>query len=253
MEYLKGLESIVGHEEGMLKSKKDKTVNGLFMEYTTFSGNKIIGENMILGWNTVGFFEERGGGLYLKELFQENTRVNNIENKTYSQVTTRAVDSCTFVHIVIGNKHIIAHLDRNDLADKKEFPKSKELDKWGLPKIKAYIGNRQNEAIGFCSHLYGNIENKFSEELKKICKKDYTELLRHSGDISSWENLSDNEVCDISSENYYGHMEIGLGVENGRLQLFGDITDLSTEGMSVRSWRFTGQNNLMEIKENKIR
>lgn len=253
MDYLKGLESIVEHKKGMLKSKNDKIVRDLFAENTRFSGNENIGDNMILGWHTVGFFEERGGRLYLKELFQAGKCEHKFENETYSQVTTRAVDSCTFVHIVIGNEHIIAHLDRNDLTDDNEFSESKELDRWGLSTIQKYIGNRQNEAKGFCSHVYGNIENKFSEELKKICKKGYTELLRHSGDISSWENLSEVEVCRISEKNYYGHMEIGLGVENGRLQLSGDITDLSTNDMSVRSWRFTSQDELMEIKDHEIK
>ncbi len=255
MDYLKELGSIVKHEDGKLESQTDQDIRNVFAEETLFGKNETICDDMILGWNTIGIFQEFDGRLYLKKLFKEDNRVLKFEETTYFQVTTRAVATCTFVHIAIGNEHIIAHLDRSDLADDKVFSGSKELDKWGLLKIKEYIGNRENEAIGFCSHVYGDIENKFSEELKQICKKGYTELLRHSGDISSWENLNEVELCEISLHNLYGHMEIGLGVENGRLQLFGDITDLKSEGdkKSVRSWRFISQDKLMQIKGYEIK
>ena len=108
------------------------------------------------------------------DIIDAKSEIDSIKDLSFEQVSTRAVETCTFVHIVVGDEHIIAHLDKRDLIDK------------CFDLIRGYVKGRENEAIGFCSHVYNEAANNFSNGLRKICPKSYLELIRHRGDITDW-------------------------------------------------------------------
>lgn len=194
--------------------------------FMTFSSEKLTptknleGGCMQLGWNTVGIFEEYGAGLHLIEMAVykgDASHVGELERVIFTQVTTRAVDSCTFAHVKVGGYHILAHLDVNYLEA-------------GKHTIENFIRRRNLPAFGFCSHIFGGAENRFSDELHTLCGDRYSEIFRHNNNFN-FHRLDENDKKalerDLYAVNRYGHMEIGLSCERHGIVLFGDITNVS--------------------------
>lgn len=192
--------------------------------FMTFSSARLSptknleGGCMQLGWNTVGIFDSRAGQLLLVKLYEYgNNNRSILEGMNFNQAVTRAVHSCTFAHVRIGGYHILAHLDEDCLE-------------WGMGLISDFKNLVNLPAFGFCSHIFGGAENRFSDELHTLCGDRYSEIFRHNNNFN-FHRLDENDKKalerDLYAVNRCGHLEIGLSCERHGIVLFGDITNVS--------------------------
>lgn len=233
MEFLYGLDDKAEYRNNKLVSKINNDIVSLFNDIDMRFSADLRDGYLQFGWDAVGVFQEVNMGFNLTELKCYQQKVDLPEHKPYSQVVTRAVETCTFAHIIVGNIHILAHLDDNQL-DEGYADIAQQVT---AAKIKC----NENGVIGFCSRIYGEKENDFSDKLRALCNNNYVELLRHRGDGKNWDNLAHYDL--------FGHFEIGLSRENGNVVLFGDITDLSRSGFEAPTMRFRNQMELFGAKE----
>ncbi|MDE7401252.1 MAG: hypothetical protein K2N17_04280, partial [Clostridia bacterium] len=195
---------------------------------------------MQLGWNTVGIFEATGTRLRLIGLYTPQRNAGNYgvkEGMEFTQVTTRAVHSCTFAHVIAGTYHVLAHLDEDCL-------------KFGIDIIESFLYGNKLVAGGFCSHFYGDAENKFSGKLRELCGGNYSELLRHKN-INNVLIKLEKADHNFYRTNAFGHMEIGLSCERHGIVLFGDITNTSNS-VSSHGKILEVQTRLFESREELI-
>ncbi|MCH5165046.1 MAG: hypothetical protein J1G01_01425 [Clostridiales bacterium] len=235
---LKGLEDKAEYRDGNLVCK-NVSLSSLFYS-NDFRYNIDLEDGCFqFGWDSLCIFEEEDTGFRLMKQICYKHNVDIPDIKHFTQVVTRAVETCTFAHITVGNIHILAHLDDNQL-ERGYYDIAAEVT---AAKIKC----NENGVIGFCSRINCEDEAKFSKDLKDLCKKEYNELIRHPGDKSNWP--TDEKTLNSK---LLGHLEIGLCRENGNVILFGDITDISdidNKTMSKPSRHFIGQEQLFAVKE----
>ncbi|MDE5766448.1 MAG: hypothetical protein K2I17_04710 [Clostridia bacterium] len=236
---LKGFGGIAKYENGNTTLRSYLAGHDIFKLFcaNTFACNRNLDNGcMQLGWNTVGIFEATGTRLRLMGLYTPQRNAGNYgvkEGMEFTQVTTRAVHSCTFAHVIAGTYHVLAHLDEDCL-------------KFGIDLIESFLYRNYLVAGGFCSHFYGDAENKFSGKLRELCGGNYSELLRHkniNNVLIKIEKANDN----LYQTNAFGHMEIGLSCERRGILLFGDITNVSN---STGQWQV--QTRLFESREELI-
>lgn len=248
-ERIVNVERLAKYENGQLKCMvADAKVGCLFTSENFFAPNKDLeGGCMQLGWNTVGIFEEYGAGLHLIELAAYKGDASNageLERVIFTQVTTRAVDSCTFAHVKVGRYHILAHLDVRYLERGKHL-------------IENFIASRNLPAFAFCSHIYAREENRFSNELRQIVRQNYSEIIRHDNSVD-FRALNDGDqkllMKELYAVNRYGHMEIGLSCERNGIVLFGDITNNSNNHIQtqVPTRLFANWEQLSNIYNNEM-
>lgn len=199
-----------------------------------------------LGWSSIVLLEQMGGQFSIKELYCRNQNKiiedTSVEKKLYCQAATHIVDSCTFVHIRIGETlHLLAHLNYCDL-------------KVGFDQINQILSKyHENNLYIFSSCIYGKEELNFVEAIEMLCNKGMRYV-----------RLVGNTLPDIDDDNamnfYYatkrlGHMEIGLYIdEDQRVELFGDVTDCSSciDKKEAPTMLFSTMNELKNILSKKI-
>lgn len=242
MDRLEGLNSFLEYtDNNRLKCKDEKDIDHYFRH--DINHNKGLGgKSFILGWSSIVLLEQKGTGLSVEKLFDlRYTISNDCLNKVFLQVVTNAVDSCTFVHIRIGRTHhLLAHLDSSDLEK-------------GLNIIKEILSEYPlNKLFIFTSHIYSDKVLKFLNAIEILCNEG-TRYTRHAD--YNFPDLNDREkVFDYYSKNRFGHMEIGLYINNGQVELFGDITNNNScvEQKEVPTRCFSTMNELKNILPKEI-
>lgn len=246
-ERLVNVEKLAKYENGNTTLRSYLAGHDIFKLFcaNTFACNRNLDNGcMQLGWNTVGIFEATGTRLRLMGLYTPQRNAGNYgvkEGMEFTQVTTRAVHSCTFAHVIAGTYHVLAHLDEDCL-------------KFGIDIIESFLYGNKLVAGGFCSHFYGKKENNFAYHLGKICGNSYTDYLRHK-DRNNVINLKSDAVDhNFYRTNSFGHMEIGLSCERRGIVLFGDITNVSnsTDQWQVQTRLFDSREELMDINLDAI-
>ncbi len=247
MQRLKGLNGYARYAGNrLICDARGAEIISLFTWQNRFDHNENLGGGcMQLGWNTVGIFDSRAGRLMLVKLYKNNVIDQSIAAGTeFNQVATRAVDTCTFVHVIIGGYHILAHLDVDSLC-------------WGYRVISQFKDLIKLPAAGLCSHIYAGTENRFSVSLSQLCEGRCAEIYRHNNNFNFRAlNEDDMEALqrDLYLVNKYGHMEIGLSCEQNGIVLFGDITNNSNNyrRLDVPTRLFESRIQLLNIYNNDL-
>lgn len=225
MERLAGMKDYFEYEEDVrvkVHVKNAENIGKLLLGNPVMKNNRDLNDHCFnLGWSSIVLLEQIGGQFSIKDLYccNQNETIKNtmFDGHRYCQAATHVVDSCTFVHIGIGETlHLLAHLDQRDLEV-------------GFKKIERMLSeNPDDNRYAFCSHVYGKAELDFAEQLKNLCRLQYTEYLRYRSKNLPEERNEDAEA-KFFAENRFGHMEIGLYINGDkRVELFGDVTDCSS-------------------------
>lgn len=179
------------------------------------SNNEEFGDCFQLGWNSVAKFKVTGSAYVLTDIKVLKDRYGmsaaqlsanllaQYGQHTYSQVVTRAVNTCTFAYLKSGNTIVLAHLDYNDHIG-------------GLAAIREFLPPQANMCVtGLCSRTWDERRNDrqhFYDGLTATYGNNIISCIRHK-------NNKDNVVP------YYGHFEIGVYFKNNyESELFGDFT-----------------------------
>lgn len=247
MKRLTSLEEYIKYD-GNLTSKNNISIYKWFTKDNIFGANVALNNDVFqLGWKSIAVIEhiKPCNRFKVLEIYKRKdgsfskapTNTNNTINNSYIQIVTRAVATCTFVHISIGDsKHIVAHLDRSDLNGGLNIINDE------LEQLKKK--NENQKIIGFCSHKYGINENKFALKIRNLCNSAFCNQYRHTGTDFPLETDED-KVKQFINKNLLGHMEIGLAIEDNSVCLFGDISDISKppenedDGISVPTKLFS--------------
>lgn len=167
-----------------------------------------------LAWSRIIVFEHSGNTFTIQNLYSYKNNDFSKESlpsalapsRQVSQIATQAIDTCTLICIVAGNKHILAHVTvtNNETAKMLACIKN-ELSNFIPDEIKVFASYTDG------SMEYDNKQQNLSEILK--------EAFAHNTFFSLQRNPNSNVDSD-----YRSHMEFGICVDNSVVKYFGDIT-----------------------------
>ncbi len=195
----------------------------------------IMGSVFQLGWDSVVMLVGQSGKLQIvKAEYLDNGQFKEVEGAKdlrFDMVMTRAVDTCTFIHLNQGNKHVLCHLD-SDTEQKTDVRglKLKELSD-GLNGGSAFVTMIKGEEY-YINQLTG--QTKITAKCRTINNLSYIRK-------KIPEKVEFYESCaDII--NNFGHLEIGLKVTDTGVQLYGDVTNRFRGDGVIPCYRFLGIN-----------
>lgn len=217
-ERLKKIDLCKYSDNKLILEQSNSNIHRLFANIgeNLLSKNEELDDCFQLGWNSVAKFEMSRSGFKLTDIavLQGNGKkepeqltgelLSNFRNKTYRQVVTRAVYTCTFAYLKSDDTIVLAHLDYAYQFD-------------GLNKILEFLNPDANlHVTGICSRAWDDVgksgRQEFSDGLTRAYGNNVKIVVRHKLDIK--EPIP-----------FYGHFEIGVYIKDDfSTELFGDFT-----------------------------
>lgn len=244
--YLIGIEDkIIYDRQNNKLNMLPQEVNAMFTGSETYGFTKNRATSVFqLGWDSVVTLVENEGKLHIEKI-EELTAGNFVDITqnfcplVYDTVITRAVDFCTFIHFTKGNKHVLVHFDEYDCVRENKLMEIAESMRDGyafvslIPDEKKYL------------EIIANANIKNSVMLRSVDNK-VTYKKGVPGDLQ------------LINYNIFGHLEIGLTINNGQVCLIGDVTNRLRGDKQFPYFRFLGKEaafdavvNLLNFKESR--
>lgn len=254
LRYLPAAESVLGlrYEEGAdnVRKKLQSNLNifrtfkydGAFREDLCLPRNDV--NSFRMGWSGAIVFTKTNNRFVVSEIsdigsggirFEEG--VAALRERTFQQITTQAVDTCTIYYIDAGDQYILAHFNFSQIGIFREY-----LEHWKEGK--------QIQAV-FCSTL------KESYGEKRECKRAYDTIKGYAGRAQYI--LLDRTSC--GEECYLSQMEFGLSCGDAdEMVFFGDVSyrtpatlnhecsDDESKKCSCFTYEFNGVGGLQQLR-----
>ncbi len=191
--------------------------------------NKVISNRAYqLGWDSFIALRHEGEHLKIIEVMQkEGKEFKNVSGpdvlKPFDVVVTRAVDTCTFIYVNNGDMHYMFHLDKCD-ETRANFLVTKLKEIGGREALISLVRENQKyvkcfAGTGMATQVVVRSVNNFDTLPQK---------------------LKEPFASDPDQINIYGHFEIGIHASEGRVALFGDLTNRWRGDFQTPYYRFYG-------------
>lgn len=220
--YLLGLQDILDYNENNHRITAGKGVLGAFFrgyaeQHRELQANVSVAGGFQLGWDSFIALRQAGDGLQIVRIEQrDGNRFADVTGRNLNllcnPVVTRAVDTCTIIHVHNGDMHYMFHLDEyDDIRANFLTGKLRELG-GGEAFVSLTIDNdTHNDRYLNCFAGTGIAFQPFARE------------------VDNYDTFSPGARRPFEGHrdmvNFYGHIEIGLHVQKGRVSLFGDVTN----------------------------
>lgn len=228
--YLCGLEGSVTFKDGTInfKTGPDRIFYGDSGKLKVSAPIECEDKDMYrLGWDSCAVFQCDDDGFKLEKLTifgPENQGVDKTVYKHYAQIFTNSVDTCTFLFLKKGDKCLMAHIDQSKLEKAKA-------------EIAAFAeANGKENVRGVISFVDDNVEENEEEYEKRDEERKFYNYIKDLFPAANSNELVIIARGEVSTRK--SHVEIGACKSEGRVMVYGDLTDRCVLGNSLPSERF---------------